>query len=92
MRCGGWSDETRAAVDVQCFAVHEAVAHQEHDRSTDLVRCAQAAKRQLLLQRRHIGVAPVTAFDFRRYTLPAGSLALRIGEAFRQLTLDTEES
>ncbi|HYN84539.1 MAG TPA: aminotransferase class IV [Pyrinomonadaceae bacterium] len=34
-----------------------------------------------------LGVAVVTTFDFRRYTVAAGSVALRLREAFRQLTL-----
>ena len=34
-----------------------------------------------------IGVEIVTTFDFRSYTLPVGSPALRLREAFRQLTL-----
>jgi branched-subunit amino acid aminotransferase/4-amino-4-deoxychorismate lyase len=34
------------------------------------------------------GVALVTAFDFHRYTVPVGSVALRLNEAFRQLTLE----
>jgi len=34
-----------------------------------------------------IGVAIVTTFDFHRYTVPVGSIALRLHEAFRQLTL-----
>ncbi|HEX8556482.1 MAG TPA: aminotransferase class IV [Pyrinomonadaceae bacterium] len=34
-----------------------------------------------------LGVALVTAFDFRRYTIPVGSPALRLREAYRQLTL-----
>jgi branched-subunit amino acid aminotransferase/4-amino-4-deoxychorismate lyase len=33
------------------------------------------------------GVALVTSFDFHRYTVPVGSVALRLHEAFRQLTL-----
>lgn len=56
----------------------------------DLARLGEAD--EVFLTSSGIGVAPVTAFDFRRYTLPAGSLALRIGEAFRQLTLHAEES
>jgi hypothetical protein len=32
----------------------------------------------------------VTAFDFHRYTIPAGSVVLRLREAFRQLTLNDE--
>lgn len=36
------------------------------------------------------GVTVVTTFDFHRYTVPIGSIALRLREAFRQLTLHTE--
>ncbi len=36
------------------------------------------------------GLRVVTAFDFRRYTVPVGSVALRLREALRQLTLDAE--
>ena len=36
------------------------------------------------------GVRVVTTFDFRRYTVPVGSVALRLREALRQLTLDAE--
>ncbi|MDQ3687642.1 MAG: aminotransferase class IV [Acidobacteriota bacterium] len=42
---------------------------------------------EILLTSSGLGVAHVTAFDFRRYTVPAGSVALRLREAFRQLTL-----
>ena len=38
------------------------------------------------------GLRVVTAFDFRRYTVPVGSVALRLREALRQLTLDTAAS
>ena len=38
------------------------------------------------------GVGVVTTYDFHRYTVAAGSIALRLREAFRQLTLhDGEE-
>jgi 4-amino-4-deoxychorismate lyase len=37
-----------------------------------------------------LGVALVTAFDYRRYTVPIGSPAVRLREAYRQLTLDPE--
>jgi branched-subunit amino acid aminotransferase/4-amino-4-deoxychorismate lyase len=37
-----------------------------------------------------LGVAPVTVFDYHRYTVPVGSAALRLREAYRQLTLDPE--
>jgi 4-amino-4-deoxychorismate lyase len=33
------------------------------------------------------GIAIVTTFDFHRYTVPVGSIALRLRETFRQLTL-----
>ena len=36
------------------------------------------------------GVALVTAFDFHRYTVPVGSIALRLHEAYRELTLRAE--
>ncbi len=36
------------------------------------------------------GIRIVTTFDFRRYTVPVGSVALRLREALRQLTLDIE--
>ncbi|HLL70786.1 MAG TPA: aminotransferase class IV [Pyrinomonadaceae bacterium] len=36
------------------------------------------------------GVGLVTTYDFHRYTVSAGSVTLRLREAFRQLTLDTQ--
>ena len=39
-----------------------------------------------------LGVALVTVFDYHRYTVPFGSPALRLREAYRQLTLDPEAS
>lgn len=36
------------------------------------------------------GIAIVTTFDFHRYTVPVGSVALRLREAFRQLTLHAD--
>ena len=38
-----------------------------------------------------LGVALVTTFDYHRYTIPVGSPALRLREAYRQLTLETEQ-
>ena len=35
------------------------------------------------------GIGIVTTFDFHRYTVPVGSVALRLHEVFRQLTLGT---
>ena len=43
---------------------------------------------EIFLTSSALGVALVTAFDFHRYTVGAGSVALRLREAFRQLTLD----
>lgn len=37
-----------------------------------------------------LGVALVTTFDYHRYTIPVGSPALRLREAYRQLTLNPE--
>jgi branched-subunit amino acid aminotransferase/4-amino-4-deoxychorismate lyase len=42
---------------------------------------------EIFLTSATLGVAVVTAFDFHRYTIPVGSVALRLHEAFRQLTL-----
>ena len=36
------------------------------------------------------GVGIVTTFDFHRYTVPVGSVALRLREAFRQLTIRSD--
>ena len=36
------------------------------------------------------GIHLVTTFDFHRYTVPVGSVALRLREAFRQLTLQAD--
>jgi branched-subunit amino acid aminotransferase/4-amino-4-deoxychorismate lyase len=43
---------------------------------------------EIFLTSAGLGVALVTAFDFHRYTVPVGSPALRLHEAFRQLTLE----
>ncbi|HEX8136466.1 MAG TPA: aminotransferase class IV [Pyrinomonadaceae bacterium] len=45
---------------------------------------------EIFLTSSGLGVAIVTTFDFHRYTVPVGSVALRLREAFRQLTLQTE--
>jgi branched-subunit amino acid aminotransferase/4-amino-4-deoxychorismate lyase len=37
-----------------------------------------------------LGLAIATTFDFHHYTVPVGSVALRLHEAFRQLTLHAE--
>lgn len=42
---------------------------------------------EIFLTSSSTGVALVETFDFRRYTVAAGSVALRVREAFRQLTL-----
>ena len=41
---------------------------------------------EIFLTSSGLGVGHVTTFDFRRYTVSAGSIALRLREAFRQLT------
>jgi 4-amino-4-deoxychorismate lyase len=46
---------------------------------------------EIFLTSSALGVEPVTAFDFHRYTVPAGSVVLRLREAFRQLTLNDKE-
>jgi branched-subunit amino acid aminotransferase/4-amino-4-deoxychorismate lyase len=45
---------------------------------------------EIFLTSSGLGVAIVTTFDFHRYTVAVGSVALRIHEAFRQLTLRAE--
>lgn len=45
---------------------------------------------EIFLTSSGLGVAIVTMFDFHRYTIPIGSLALRLHEAFRQLTLPAD--
>ncbi len=42
---------------------------------------------EIFLTSASLGVSLVTTFDFHRYTISAGSVALRLHEAFRQLTL-----
>jgi branched-subunit amino acid aminotransferase/4-amino-4-deoxychorismate lyase len=44
---------------------------------------------EIFLTSAGLGVGIVTTFDFHRYTVPVGSIALRLHEAFRQLTLQT---
>lgn len=43
---------------------------------------------EIFLTSAGLGLAIVTTFDFHRYTVPVGSIALRLHEAFRQLTLE----
>ena len=45
---------------------------------------------EIFLTSAGLGVAIITTFDYRRYTVPVGSVALRLREAFRQQTLDKE--
>ncbi len=42
---------------------------------------------EIFLTSASLGVGLVTTYDFHRYTVPAGSVALRLREAFRQFTL-----
>jgi branched-subunit amino acid aminotransferase/4-amino-4-deoxychorismate lyase len=48
---------------------------------------ALAEADEIFLTSSGLGLALVTTFDFHRYTVPVGSIALRLREAFRQLTL-----
>jgi 4-amino-4-deoxychorismate lyase len=45
---------------------------------------------EIFLTSAGLGVGLVTTFDFHRYTVGVGSIALRLHEAFRQLTLRAE--
>ncbi|HEX8177296.1 MAG TPA: aminotransferase class IV [Pyrinomonadaceae bacterium] len=45
---------------------------------------------EIFLTSAGLGVALVTTFDFHHYTVPVGSVALRLREAFRQLILHNE--
>jgi 4-amino-4-deoxychorismate lyase len=56
-------------------------AHTLHD---------MADAEEVFLTSAALGVALVTTFDYHRYTIPVGSPALRLREAYRQLTLDPE--
>ena len=57
---------------------------------TELAHLADAD--EIFLTSAGLGVAIVTTFDFHRYNVPVGSVALRLREAFRQLTLTLNES
>ena len=56
----------------------------------DLAHLAEAD--EIFLTSSGLGVALVMTFDFRRYTVPVGSIALRLREAFRQLTLHADQA
>jgi 4-amino-4-deoxychorismate lyase len=45
---------------------------------------------EIFLTSAGLGLAIVTTYDFHHYTVPVGSVALRLHEAFRQLTLHNE--
>jgi 4-amino-4-deoxychorismate lyase len=45
---------------------------------------------EIFLTSAGLGLAIVTTFDFHRYKVAVGSIALRMSEAFRQLTLQAE--
>jgi branched-subunit amino acid aminotransferase/4-amino-4-deoxychorismate lyase len=49
-----------------------------------------AEAEEVFLTSASLGVALVTTFDYRRYTVPVGSPALRLREAHRQSALDPE--
>jgi len=77
---GAISGTTRARV--VALAEESGVPHVEG--VYDLAHLSDAD--EIFLTSSGLGVAHVTAFDFRRYTVSAGSIALRLREAFRQLT------
>ena len=45
---------------------------------------------EIFLTSAGLGLSVVTTFDFHHYTVPVGSVALRLHEALRQLTLNSE--
>ena len=47
---------------------------------------------EIFLTSSGLGVSIATTYDFHHYTVPVGSVALRLREAFRQLTLHVEEA
>jgi branched-subunit amino acid aminotransferase/4-amino-4-deoxychorismate lyase len=47
---------------------------------------------EIFLTSSALGVATVETFDYRRYAVAVGSPALRLREAYRQLTLDPERA
>jgi branched-subunit amino acid aminotransferase/4-amino-4-deoxychorismate lyase len=47
-----------------------------------------AEAEEMFLTSASLGVALVNTFDYHRYVVPVGSIALRLREAFRQLTLN----
>jgi 4-amino-4-deoxychorismate lyase len=79
---GAVAGVTRARVielaDAMAVPVSEG-AHTLHD---------MAEADEIFLTSAALGVALVNAFDYRRYTVPVGSPALRLREAYRQSTLD----
>ncbi len=54
----------------------------------DLAHVSEAD--EIFLTSSGLGVGVVTTFDFHRYTVPVGSVALRLREALRQLTLHAD--
>jgi branched-subunit amino acid aminotransferase/4-amino-4-deoxychorismate lyase len=79
---GAVAGVTRARVielaDAMAVPVSEG-AHTLHD---------MAEAEEVFITSAALGVALVNAFDYRRYTVPVGSPALRLREAYRQSTLD----
>jgi len=55
----------------------------------DLAHLSEAD--EIFLASASLGVGHVTTYDFHRYVVPAGSVVLRLREAFRQLTLHEPE-
>ena len=68
----------------QVLTLAEAAAVPHVEGVFDLAHLGDAD--EIFLTSSGVGVSLVTAFDFHRYTVPAGSVALRLREAFRQST------
>jgi branched-subunit amino acid aminotransferase/4-amino-4-deoxychorismate lyase len=81
---GALSGITRARV--LALAGELAVPHVEG--VYDLSHLSDAA--EIFLTSSGLNIAIVTTFDFHRYTIPVGSIALHLREAFRQLTLHND--
>ncbi len=81
LACGALEGTTRACVlrlaDELSVPTVEGVYDLSHLSDAD----------EIFLTSAGLGVSLVTTFDFHRYTVAAGSVALRLREAFRQLTL-----
>ncbi len=81
LQTGALAGTTRARV----LALAEELSVPVVEGVNDLAHLGDAD--EIFLTSASLGIAIVTTFDFHRYTVPVGSVALRLREAFRQLTL-----